>query len=146
MKKPKRIRKVKSFTQRIKELEEQIALLNECKEFEFYFKQLKNNRNSYVVEMRKYAKKILEEKNLGVTEISRILHKNHSTILSYDKKDSSLYVQEEVKEHFWTWFNEKVYPEINGQEKSTRKGNQSFFMKTTYELKSLDSLKSSKKL
>jgi hypothetical protein len=99
-----------TYLQRIELLQNELQKYNDALPIYEYFSQLKNNKNSYVVEMRKIAAEELLAKDYSLTQISKILCRDHGTILHLFTIKSDPRVEDVVKEHYSEWINNKVYP------------------------------------
>jgi hypothetical protein len=88
-----------------------------------YFIHLKNNRNCFVVEMRRLIANDLKQQGFNVVDIALILSKHHSSIIYINDTLASNNVALEVKENYKDWIEQGVYP------KSVREKQVSHFHK-----------------
>jgi hypothetical protein len=77
-----------------------------------YFSKISNNKNSYVVEMRKVIAEILFSKDYTIMEISKVLCKDHASVLHFLGIESNSNVKKVVSENYTAWLSEDVYPTI----------------------------------
>ena len=91
-----------------------------------YFIHLKNNRNCFVVEMRRLVSNDLQSKGFTIADIALILSKTHATLSYLNDIRPSDFVAAEVLVNYQSWIDDEVYP------KSVRKRENSHLHKNGY--------------
>jgi len=88
----------------------QIEELKELKQIESYFKYLRGTRNHFIVEIRKTIADQLLARGFSVSEIGRVIHRHHSTVLHLRKLNNNEYIKKVVKENYKHWIENLEYP------------------------------------
>ena len=100
----------KSFEIRIKELQQEIELLEELIPIYEYFKLTTRYQNSYIVEVRKIVAKELFNRGISYSEIGRALSRNHASIMHLMVLENTEEIQKEVSLHYKDWMKNKLCP------------------------------------
>ena len=100
----------KSFEIRIKELQQEIELLEELIPIYEYFKLTTRYQNSYIVEVRKIVAKELFNRGISYSEIGRALGRNHASIMHLMVVENTEKIQKEVSLHYKDWMKNKLCP------------------------------------
>ena len=100
----------KSFEIRIKELQQEIELLEELIPIYEYFKLTTRYQNSYIVEVRKIVAKELFNRGISYSEIGRALGRNHASIMHLMVLENTEDIQKEVSLHYKDWMKNKLCP------------------------------------
>lgn len=106
----KRIDVKTSYEEQIEALQKEIELLSSLIPLREYFLKIKDNQNSFVVEMRKLVMEDLFGLGLNQSEVGRILTRHHSSIIHLKKLDSDDYVKKHVKMYYKDWIANDLYP------------------------------------
>ena len=96
----------KEFTK----LEHRIQILESLEPLRKYLLKTGFNRSCYLVEMRRRIILDLLESGLNKYDISKVLNKNHATILHAIKTPADPRVEKVVLENYKQWIEDKVYP------------------------------------
>jgi hypothetical protein len=106
-----------SFTENLERLKaDLIKLETKIKVFESleplrkYILVTRLNRSCYLVEIRRRIVLDLLELGLSKFDISKVLNKNHATILHAVKTPADPRVEKIVAENYKQWINDNVYP------------------------------------
>lgn len=99
-----------SLQSKIEELEKQIALLKKYQHYEEYFSKIGKKKNDFIVEMRRLLCKELYSAGLSKSDIGRIIHRDHSTVIHALKSEAAKDVHEAVAQNYKTWIADNVYP------------------------------------
>lgn len=91
-------------------LKNTVDRLELVKDLHDYFKPLKRKRNCFIVEMRRLVALDLKSKGYTLSEISRILSRDHASIFYILKTLPHVEVYEEVNQYYKQWIIDKVYP------------------------------------
>jgi hypothetical protein len=100
----------KSFEIRIKELQQEIELLEELIPIYEYFKLTTRYQNSYIVEVRKIVAKELFNRGISYSEIGRALGRNHASIMHLMVVENTEEIQKETSMHYKDWMKNKLCP------------------------------------
>lgn len=100
----------KSFEIRIKELQQEIELLEELIPIYEYFKLTTRYQNSYIVEVRKIVAKELFNRGISYSEIGRALGRNHASIMHLMVVVNTEEIQKETSMHYKDWMKNKLCP------------------------------------
>jgi hypothetical protein len=128
MKKVKKIaKKVKvTYGSRINDLYKYAEKLESFEYLYEYFLNLKDNRNCFVVEMRRLVSIDLQKEGLSITDIGLILSRDHASLIYLDRTEANDYVAAEVGSNYKIWIKDNVYP------KSIRKKEVSYLHKNGF--------------
>lgn len=102
--------KTVSYRSKISDLYRQIKKLESVEYLYEYFLPLKKKRNCFIVEMRRLVALDLKSKGYALSEISRILSRDHASIFYILKTLPHVEVYEEVNQYYKQWIIDKVYP------------------------------------
>jgi len=100
----------KSFEIRIKELQQEIELLEELIPIYEYFKLTTRYQNSYIVEVRKIVAKELFNRGISYSEIGRALGRNHASIMHLMVVENTEEIQKETSMYYKDWMKNKLCP------------------------------------
>ena len=95
----------------LKVLQEKIQKLESLGPIRKYVLATRLNRNSYLVEVRRRIILDLLELGLNKYDVSKVMNKNHATILHAIKTPADPMVEKIVEENYKQWIKDKVYPE-----------------------------------
>jgi hypothetical protein len=95
----------------IKRLEHKVEVFENLRELRIYLLATRLNRNSFLVELRRQVILDLEAQGLSKFDISKVLNKNHATVLHALKSPADPEVEKVVKSNYKQWIADKVYPE-----------------------------------
>ena len=95
----------------IKRLEHKVEVFESLRELRSYLLATRINRNSFLVELRRQVILDLEAQGLSKFDISKVLNKNHATILHALKSPADPEVERVVKENYKQWIADRVFPE-----------------------------------
>jgi hypothetical protein len=95
----------------IKRLEHKVEVFESIKELRIYLLATGLNRNSFLVELRRQVILDLEAQGLNKFDISKILNKNHATILHALKSPADPEIEKVVKSNYKQWIADRVFPE-----------------------------------
>lgn len=98
------------YIEYLESLHSTIERLEKAKYLYEYFLPLKRNRNSFLVEMRRIIALNLEKEGYNVSDIGRILSRDHASIIHIKKTTPSYEIGTTVVEHYQQWIQDKVYP------------------------------------
>ena len=98
--------------QRIESLDSELKRLVDALPLYEYFNKIRKRKNSYIVEMRKLVAEDLLANDYTVIEISKILCKDHGSILHVLTITSDPKVEAVVKSNYRKWLSDNVYPDV----------------------------------
>ena len=126
-----------TFPQRIESLDNELKKLIDALPLYVYFNKIRKRKNSYIVEMRKIVAEDLLAKNYTIIEISKILCKDHSSILHLLTINRDPNVENAVKLNYNDWINNNVYPDIKRKREPAYHTHTGFTTVLDYVIKNL---------
>ena len=125
------------YDERIAYHQEQIKNLEYFKTIKHYFDRIRRTKESYVVELRRQVALDLHAKGHTLSEIGRLINRNHATVIHLLKIKSHKYIEKEVKANYKQWIIDEVYPQSISQLVKGEYYKEGFGVKVYYKLKSI---------
>jgi hypothetical protein len=127
------------FDARIQELKNEIERLESVRPLYEYFLAIRRQQNSYIVQMRKIVAKQLISEGFSNSEVSRIVCRDHATVIHLRRKQKSTdLVVEEVTNNYEDWIKNRMYPVTYTKFVPNHLAANGFTTVTKYKLKAID--------
>jgi hypothetical protein len=127
------------FDARIQELKNEIERLESVRPLYEYFLAIRRQQNSYIVQMRKIVAKQLISEGFSNSEVSRIVCRDHATVIHLRRKQKSTdLVVEEVTNNYKDWIKNRMYPVTYTKFVPNHLAANGFTTVTKYKLKAID--------
>jgi len=127
------------FDARIQELKDEIEILESVRPLYEYFLAIRRQQNSYIVQMRKIVAKQLISEGFSNSEVSRIVCRDHATVIHLRRKQKSAdLVVEEVANNYKNWIKNREYPVTYTKVVPNYLTATGFTTVTKYKLKAID--------
>lgn len=101
-----------NLLERIAALEKELKRSVDALPLYYYFSKVSRRKNSYMVEMRRVVAENLLSKGYTIMEVSKVLCKDHASVLHFLGIESDSNVKKTVSENYTMWLSEDVYPDI----------------------------------